>query len=91
MKREKIIRLNRWTGDVKNSNEKRVKKILKEELPKYKSIQWSEELFKSFYINILNSLPSRYKQKNSIEISGRLTESLLRDAIIEKLEELRNT
>lgn len=90
MKREKVIRLNRWTADVKNSNEKRIKKILKEELPKYGVIKWNEELFKNFYINLLNNLPSRYKQKNSIEISGRLSENLLKDAIIEKLEELKN-
>lgn len=91
MKRERIIRLSKWTGDIKNSNEKRIKKILKEEIPKYKSIVWNEERFKDFYIDILNSLPARYKQKNSIEINGRLTEETLREAIIEKLIEMNES
>jgi hypothetical protein len=88
MSRERIIRLSKWTGDIKNSNEKRVKKILKEEIPKYKSIPWNEERFKDFYIEILNSLPARYKQKNSIEINGRLADDTLREAVIEKLNGL---
>ncbi len=88
MSRERIIRLSKWTGDIKNSNEKRIKKILKEELPNHRSIQWSEERFKDFYIEILNSLPARYKQKNSIEINGRLAEDTLREAVIEKLNGL---
>jgi hypothetical protein len=87
MKREKIIRLTKWTGDIKNSNEKRLKKILKEEIPKFKNIKWTEDKFKDFYIDLLNSLPARYKQKNSIEISGRITEDILRDAVKEKLLE----
>jgi hypothetical protein len=90
MKREKFIRLTKWTGDIKNSNERRLKKILKEEIPKYKNIKWSEDKFKDFYIDLLNSLPARYKQKNSIEISGRITEEILRDAIVEKLLEFSN-
>ena len=87
MKKEKIIRLTKWTGDIKNSNEKRLKKILKEEIPKYKNITWSEDKFKDFYIDLMNSLPARYKQKNSIEISGRITEEILRDAVVDKLLE----
>jgi hypothetical protein len=90
MKREKFIRLTKWTGDIRNSNERRLKKILKEEIPKYKNIKWSEDKFKDFYIDLLNSLPARYKQKNSIEISGRITEEILRDAIVEKLLEFSN-
>jgi uncharacterized pyridoxamine 5'-phosphate oxidase family protein len=90
MKREKFIRLTKWTGDIRNSNERRLKKILKEEIPKYKNIKWSEDKFKDFYIDLLNSLPARYKQKNSIEISGRITEEILRDAVIEKLLEFSN-
>ena len=87
MKKEKIIRLTKWTGDIRNSNEKRLKKILKEEIPKYKNIIWSEDKFKDFYIDLMNSLPARYKQKNSIEISGRITEEILRDAVVDKLLE----
>jgi uncharacterized pyridoxamine 5'-phosphate oxidase family protein len=90
MKREKFIRLTKWTGDIRNSNERRLKKILKEEIPKYKNIKWSEDKFKDFYIDLLNSLPARYKQKNSIEISGRITEEILRDAVVEKLLEFSN-
>ena len=91
MSRERIIRLNKWTGDIKNSNEKRLKKILKEEIPKFKKIQWSEEYFIQFYIEILNDLPARYKQKNSIELNGRIHEDILREAVIEKLSNLNGS
>ncbi len=85
---EKIIKIKKWTSDVQNSNEKRIKKILKKILPEYKQIVWNKELFQKFYIDLLNSLPARYKQKNSIEISGRLPDSILEDAVHEKLREL---
>jgi hypothetical protein len=91
MSRERIIRINKWTGDIKNSNEKRLKKILKEEIPKFKKIQWSETFFIEFYIEILNGLPARYKQKNSIELNGRIHEDILREAVIEKLNTLNES
>jgi uncharacterized protein with von Willebrand factor type A (vWA) domain len=87
---EKVIKLKKWTSEVQNSNEKRIKKSLKELLPQYKHIHWTKELFQDFYIDLLNSLPARYKQKNSIEISGRLTKEIIEDAIHEKLEEISN-
>lgn len=85
---EKVIKIKKWTSEVQNSNEKRVKKILKKLLPEYKQIHWDKDRFQDFYIDLLNSLPARYKQKNSIEISGRLTESILEDAIREKLRDM---
>ena len=85
---EKVIKIKKWTSSVSNSNEKRVKDCLKELLPKYKSIQWDEVKFTQFYIEILNSLPSRYKQKNSIELTGKIKKQVLLDAISEKLDEL---
>ncbi|MBP6739382.1 MAG: hypothetical protein KA146_05300 [Leptospiraceae bacterium] len=88
VKVEKVIKIKKWTSSVSNSNEKRVKDCLKELLPKYKSIQWDEVKFTQFYIEILNSLPSRYKQKNSIELTGKIKKQVLLDAISEKLDEL---
>ena len=88
VKVEKVIKIKNWTSSVSNSNEKRVKDCLKELLPKYKSIQWDEVKFTQFYIEILNSLPSRYKQKNSIELTGKIKKQVLLDAISEKLDEL---
>lgn len=85
---EKIIKIRKWTSEVRNSNEKRIKKLLKKILPEYKQIRWSKELFQEFYIDVLNSLPARYKQKNSIEISGRLSNQIIEDAIREKLQEI---
>ena len=91
MRREKVIRISKWTGDIKNSNEKRIKKILKEEIPKYKNILWDESKFSDLYIGVLNSFPARYKQKNSIEISGRIPEEKLKQAITIRLEKLNQT
>lgn len=91
MKKEKQIKLKKWTSDIKNSNEKRVKKMFKSILPEFKSIDWNEKLFKEVYKDILNSLPARYKQRNSIELSGRLKNSILEDAIRERLEEIEVT
>ncbi|MBK8396499.1 MAG: hypothetical protein IPL26_14860 [Leptospiraceae bacterium] len=88
VKAEKVIKIKKWTSSVFNSNEKRVKDCLKEILPKYKNIQWDEEKFIRFYTDILNSLPSRYKQKNSIELNGKIKKQVLVDAISDKLEEL---
>ncbi len=88
MKKEKQIKLKKWTSDIKNSNEKRVKKMFKSILPEFKSVDWNEELFKEVYKDILNSLPARYKQRNSIELNGRLKNSILEDAIRERLEEI---
>lgn len=85
---EKVIKIKKWTSDVQNSNEKRIKKLIKKILPEYKNIRWSKELFQEFYIDVLNSLPARYKQKNSIEISGRLSNEIIEDAIREKLQEI---
>ncbi len=85
---EKVIKIKKWTISIQNSNEKRVKKLIKKVLPEYKNIHWSKELFQEFYIDVLNSLPARYKQKNSIEISGRLSNQILEDAIREKLQEI---
>lgn len=85
---EKIIKIKKWTSDVRNSNEKRLKKLIKKILPEYKNIYWSKELFQEFYIDVLNSLPARYKQKHSIEISGRLSNEIIEDAIREKLREI---
>ncbi|MCB1141089.1 MAG: hypothetical protein KDK54_02545 [Leptospiraceae bacterium] len=90
MKKEKVIRLGKWTSSIHNSNEKRIKTFLKSILPDYKNIEWTESLFKQFYIDILNDLPSRYKQKNSIEISGRLKNEVIISAIKEKLNDLSN-
>lgn len=87
---ERVIKLKKWTSNIFNSNEKRVKKYLKEILPSYKNISWSEELYLQFYVDVLNSLPSRYKQKNSIEINGKIKKQIIKDAIIEKLDELSN-
>jgi hypothetical protein len=91
LKKEKQIKLKKWTSDIKNSNEKRVKKMFKSILPEFKSIDWNEKLFKEVYKDILNSLPARYKQRNSIELSGRLKNSILEDAIRERLEEIEVT
>ncbi|HNO24160.1 MAG TPA: hypothetical protein PKK94_14355 [Leptospiraceae bacterium] len=88
VKKEKLIKVGKWTEGIHNSNEKRIKKLLKEILPDYKEILWDEASFQRFYIEVLNSLPSRYKQKNSIELNGRLKEDILKEAIIEKLEEM---
>jgi hypothetical protein len=88
VKVEKVIKIKKWTASVYNSNEKRVKDCLKELLPKYKNIQWDEEKFVQFYIDVLNSLPSRYKQKNSIELSGKIRKQVIVDAISDKLDEL---
>jgi hypothetical protein len=88
VKIEKVIKIKKWTSSVSNSNEKRVKDCLKELIPKYKSIHWTEEKFIQFYIEILNSLPSRYKQKNSIELTGKIKKQVLLDAISDKLDEL---
>ncbi|MCB1180172.1 MAG: hypothetical protein KDK36_21520 [Leptospiraceae bacterium] len=87
MKREKVIKLKKWTFEIKNSNEKRIKKLLKSIIPEYKTIDWTEETFLEIYKDILNSLPARYKQKNSIELSGRLKDTILEDAIRDKLNE----
>lgn len=88
---EKVIKIKKWTSDIKNSNEKRIKKLVKKILPEYKNIYWTKELFQEFYIDVLNSLPARYKQRNSIEISGRLSDAILEDAIREKLREILET
>lgn len=88
VKKQKVLKINRWTATIRNSNERRVKKLLKGILPQYKNIQWNEKRFQYFYLDVLNSLPSRYKQKNSIELSGRLKNEILIDAIHEKLKEL---
>lgn len=88
MKLEKVLKIKKWTKTVFNSNEKRVQEYLKLVLPSYKNIKWTEEKFQKFYIDVLNSLPSRYKQKNSIELSGRLKKQIIIDAITEKLDEL---
>lgn len=88
VKVQKLIKIKKWTSSVYNSNEKRVKEYLKEVLPKYKKIQWNEEKFIEVYIEILNSIPSRYKQKNSIELKGKLKKQILIDAITDKLDDL---
>jgi len=88
VKVEKVIKIKKWTSTICNSNEKRVKDCLKEILPKYKTIQWDEEKFLNFYIAVLNSLPARYKQKNSIELNGKIKKQVLLDAISDKLDEL---
>ncbi|HMV41745.1 MAG TPA: hypothetical protein PK079_07025 [Leptospiraceae bacterium] len=88
VKVEKVIKIKKWTSTVFNSNEKRVKECLKEILPRYKTIHWDEEKFIQFYIDVLNSLPCRYKQKNSIELTGKLKKQVLMDAICDKLDEL---
>ncbi|MDX1958407.1 MAG: hypothetical protein SFU98_07525 [Leptospiraceae bacterium] len=85
---KKVLKINKWTADIHNSNEKRVKKLFTKILPQYKNLVWNEEIFANFFIDIMNSLPARYKQKNSIELNGRLKESILEDAIREKLSEL---
>lgn len=87
---ERVIKIKKWTSNIHNSNEKRVRTCLKEILPKYKNISWTEDLFIQFLIEILNSLPARYKQKNSIEINGKLKKQVIKDAILEKLDELSN-
>ena len=89
IRKQKVLKVNRWTNTVHNSNEKRVKQYLKSILPTYKDIIWDEKRFQFFYIDVLNSLPSRYKQKNSIELSGRLKKEVIEDAIHEKLVEIR--
>lgn len=89
IRKQKVLKVNRWTSNVHNSNEKRVKQYLKSILPEYKDIVWDEKRFQFFYIDVLNSLPSRYKQKNSIELSGRLKKEVIEDAIHEKLLEIR--
>lgn len=91
VKVEKVIKIKKWTSSVYNSNEKRVKDCLKELLPKYKTIQWDEAKFIQFYIEVLNSLPSRYKQKNSIELTGKIKKQVLLDAISDKLDELTSS
>ena len=91
VKVEKVIKIKKWTSSVYNSNEKRVKDCLKELLPKYKNIQWDEAKFIQFYIEVLNSLPSRYKQKNSIELTGKIKKQVLLDAISDKLDELASS
>jgi hypothetical protein len=88
VKPEKHIKINKWTESIKNSNEKRVKDSLKSVLPQYKTIHWDAEKFSQLYIDILNSLPTRYKQKNSIELSGRLKNIVIEEAVLEKLNEL---
>ncbi len=85
---ERVIKIKKWTSNIHNSNEKRVKTCLKEILPNYKNISWTEELYINFLTEILNSLPSRYKQKNSIEINGKLKKQVIKDAILEKLNEM---
>jgi uncharacterized protein YutD len=87
-KKQKILYLKKWTSDIKNSNEKRVKDLLKELLPNYRQLSWDEEKFTHFYADVLNSLPARYKQKNSIELNGRIKKDILIEAIVEKLDEL---
>lgn len=88
---EKVIKIKKWTAEVRNSNEKRIKKLIKKILPEYKNIHWTKELFQDFYIDVLNSLPARYKQKHSIEISGRLADAIIEDAIRDKLQEILET
>lgn len=88
MSLKKVIKINKWTESIKNSNEKRVKEYIRSILPEYKAILWDEEKFCSFYIDVLNSLPTRYKQKNSIEISGRIKKDVIMDAIRERLDEI---
>ncbi len=89
-KLEKVIKLKKWTSNIFNSNEKKVKACLKEIIPNYKNLVWDEENFLKIYISVLNSLPARYKQKNSIEISGKIRKQIIKDAIIEKIEEVLN-
>lgn len=91
VKVEKVIKIKKWTSSVFNSNEKRVKECLREVIPQYKNIQWDEKKFLQFYIDVLNSLPSRYKQKNSIELKGKLKKQVLLDAITDKLDELASS
>ncbi|MBE7412036.1 MAG: late competence development ComFB family protein [Leptospiraceae bacterium] len=82
------INISGWTKSIRNSNEKRVLKFLKEKIPSFKTIPWDEEIFLDLYISILNSLPPRYRQKNSIVLSGRLEDKKIQDCIDEKIEEL---
>ena len=82
------IKITGWTRSIRNSNEKRVLKSLKKNIPNHKNIPWTEEIFLDLYISILNSLPARYKQKNSIVLSGRLEEETLQDCVTQKLKEL---
>ncbi len=82
------IKIAGWTRNIRNSNEKRVLKYLKEKILQYKNIPWTEEIFLDLYIYVLNSLPPRYKQKNSIVLSGRLEEEKIRKCVEEKLVEL---
>jgi hypothetical protein len=86
---EKVLKIKKWISGIHNSNEKRVKSCLKELIPQYKNIEWSEEKFIKLYIEILNSLPARYKQKNSIELNGKIKKQTIREAVIEKLEDLK--
>ncbi|MCB1193399.1 MAG: hypothetical protein H7A23_23300 [Leptospiraceae bacterium] len=88
MKKKKVLKLKKWTENIKNSNEKKVIKCIKKLLPEYNQIKWNEKNFISLYMDSLNSLPSRYKQKNSIEISGRMKEEVILDAVKEKLDEI---
>lgn len=85
---EKVIKIKKWTSNIYNSNEKKVKSALKEVIPKYNSFDWSEEKFLKIYISVLNSLPARYKQKNSIELSGKIGKQIIKDAILEKIEKV---
>lgn len=86
-KKEKLIKINKWVESIKNSNEKRVIDLLKIELPRHR-IVWNEEKFTTFYTEILNSLPTRYKQKNSIELSGKIKKDIIIDAIRDRIEQL---
>ena len=88
MKKKKVLKLKKWTENIKNSNEKKVIKCIKKLLPEYNQIKWNEKNFISLYMDSLNSLHSRYKQKNSIEISGRMKEEVILDAVKEKLDEI---
>jgi hypothetical protein len=88
LKKQKVLKIGKWTSTVYNSNEKRIKKLLINILPNYKQIVWTEAKFKRFYIDLLNELPSRYKQKNSIELSNRLKTEIIESAIKEKLNDV---
>ncbi|MCB1159330.1 MAG: hypothetical protein KDK45_17650 [Leptospiraceae bacterium] len=90
VKKERVIKINRWTEGIKNSNEKRVLNHLKGLLIEshYRSISWNKERFQKFFSDVLNNLPTRYKQKNSIEISGRLSNEVIIDAIRESLKDI---
>lgn len=88
MKKQKVLKLKKWTENIGNSNEKKVIKCIKKLLPEYSQIKWNEKNFTTLYMDILNSLPTRYKQKNSIEISGRMKEEVIREAVKEKLDNM---